>query len=122
MRFISRLISIFKRSESAKLLSDSSLLRLSLYHNKRGPVWADFKTLTDALQKHKISYAVIGGLAVYAHGFERLTNDCDILLSKEVSDHFFISVYFFHFFSYLGLQTISGIFCWALCQTKIRWC
>ncbi|XP_037035126.1 uncharacterized protein LOC119073639 [Bradysia coprophila] len=62
--------------------SNNWLVKLSLFHDKRGPVWATLKILTDTLKRHNINYAVVGGVAVHIHGYERLTNDCDILLAK----------------------------------------
>jgi hypothetical protein len=56
-----------------------ALRELSLFLNKDGPVWLTIKSLSNHLKDEKIDYAVIGGLAVYTHGYERTTIDCDIL-------------------------------------------
>ncbi len=42
--------------------SNNWLVQLSLFHDKRGPVWATIKILTDALERHQIDYAVVGGV------------------------------------------------------------
>ena len=56
-----------------------------MFLDKDGPVWYTIRSLAQHLKHEKINYAVIGGLAVYEHGYERTTRDCDILLSKAVS-------------------------------------
>ncbi len=68
-----------------KLKPSSALHELSLFLNKDGPVWLTVKSLTRNLNEEKINYAIICGLAVYQHGYERTTRDCDILLSKTVN-------------------------------------
>jgi hypothetical protein len=67
----------------------SPLRDLSMFLNKDGPVWLTIRSLAKHLKDEKVSYAVVGGLAVYAHGYERTTRDCDILLSKAVNIFFF---------------------------------
>lgn len=58
--------------------------RLSMFLNKSGPVWATVRSLADQLRDGSINYAVIGGLAVFSQGYERTTNDIDILLARSV--------------------------------------
>lgn len=41
------------------------------------------RRLVRRLQRAKISHAVVGGMAVLAHGHERLTKDVDVLLTRE---------------------------------------
>ncbi|CAF3856067.1 unnamed protein product [Rotaria magnacalcarata] len=74
--------SILRKSLTQKLKSRSVFQDLSMFLNKDGPVWLTIKSLTNGLESHKVDYAIIGGLAVYAHGYERTTTGCDILLSK----------------------------------------
>src|SRR3954467_12552223 len=45
-----------------------------------------FSTL-DALEKNKISYGLIGGVAAYTHGRPRPTQDIDIFLRPEDADN-----------------------------------
>jgi hypothetical protein len=74
---------------STRNLKPISVFReLSLFLNKEGPVWLSIKSITKDLKHEKIDYAVIGGLAVYAHGYRRTTDDCDILLAKSVNIFF----------------------------------
>ena len=41
------------------------------------------KTIVKALNDAKVKYLVVGGLAVVAHGYERLTVDVDIVIGLE---------------------------------------
>lgn len=56
-----------------------------MFHDNRGPVWSALKLITNQLEEDQIDYAVTGGLAVYEHSYERITGDCDILLTKAVN-------------------------------------
>lgn len=60
---------------SLKPISASVFHELSRFLNKDGPVQLSIKSITKDLKEKKIYYAVIGGLAVYAHGYERTTHD-----------------------------------------------
>lgn len=40
----------------------------------------DLKTVLRALNDHRVSYLLIGGYALYAHGYYRATTDIDLLL------------------------------------------
>ncbi len=42
----------------------------------------DLKFLIRALNKHKVGYLLIGGYALYAHGYNRATVDIDLLVSS----------------------------------------
>ena len=78
----------------AQTLKPRSVLReISMLLNKDGPVWLTIKSLTSQLKNENINYAVIGGLAVYQHGYERTTPDCDILLPKVVNMFLSINQY-----------------------------
>ncbi len=46
-------------------------------------VLPEFKNLLVLLNKHKVSYMLIGGYAVIFHGYERNTTDMDIWLKPE---------------------------------------
>lgn len=65
--------------------ANSPIVQLSMFHNKTGPIWLTLKKITDDLKKNKIDHTVIGGIAVYQHGYERSTRDCDLLLTKAVN-------------------------------------
>jgi hypothetical protein len=50
---------------------------------KRGAVYDALHRLDRRLREENIPYAVIGGMALISHGYERLTKDVDILLTPE---------------------------------------
>lgn len=45
-----------------------------------------FISVLDALDKHKVEYILVGGVAVILHGIERLTRDIDIFVKMEQSN------------------------------------
>ena len=55
----------------------------SLYFSQQGDLYKALKNLADRLDKAKIPYALIGGMAMAQHGFVRMTEDIDILLTPE---------------------------------------
>jgi hypothetical protein len=46
------------------------------------------KQLVADLQNHRIDYAVIGAIALFAHGYERFTDNINLLLMVEGLDKF----------------------------------
>ena len=75
---------MFLRLQGLIERNSSPIVRLSMFHNKTGTVWLTLKNLTNEMKRENIDYAIIGGLAVYHHGYERTTTDCDFLLTKTV--------------------------------------
>lgn len=55
---------------------------------KKGPVWDSLLRLAGNLEGEGIAYALVGGLGLIAHGFERFTRDVDILLTAEGLEKF----------------------------------
>jgi hypothetical protein len=49
----------------------------------KDPASMSMRRLVKKLEKAKIPHAVMGGMAVYAHGYERLTGDVDVLVTGE---------------------------------------
>jgi hypothetical protein len=49
----------------------------------KDPVHRSMRRLANRLRKAKIPYVVVGGMAVFARGYRRTTNDIDIILTKE---------------------------------------
>ncbi len=47
----------------------------------RPATWEDLKRLGTLLHEAKVEYALVGGYAIAAHGFNRLSEDIDILVS-----------------------------------------
>jgi hypothetical protein len=59
------------------------LKEASNYYMARGDVFTTLQNLTRRLEEETIPYALIGGLALAAHGFVRMTQDVDILMTRE---------------------------------------
>src|SRR5438105_3971520 len=52
-----------------------------MFKQGRDPVPAVMRRLVGRLERAGIPYAVMGGMAVYAHGHQRMTNAVDVLLT-----------------------------------------
>jgi len=50
---------------------------------KRGPVHRTLERITRRLDDEQVPYAVLGGMALVAHGYVRPTDDVDILTTSE---------------------------------------
>jgi hypothetical protein len=55
----------------------------SRFFMKQGPVYESLRRIAAKLEELKIPYAVAGGMALVAHGYERTTVDVDVLVSAE---------------------------------------
>ena len=64
------------------------LKEASDYYMSRGDVFNTLRNLTHRLDEEQIPYALIGGLALGAHGFVRMTQDVDLLMTREGLDAF----------------------------------
>ncbi|HMQ51337.1 MAG TPA: nucleotidyltransferase family protein [Anaerolineae bacterium] len=53
----------------------------SLYFMQQGDLYKALRNLIECLEAAEIPYALIGGLALAQHGFVRMTDDIDILLT-----------------------------------------
>lgn len=73
------------REYEAHLREDyATLLReVSAFYNARGSVYTTLRRLTSRLEQEHIPYALIGGMALAAHGFVRMTQDVAILITPE---------------------------------------
>jgi len=54
----------------------------SRHFDERSAVFAALEKITRRLDELQIPYAVVGGMALFHHGFRRFTEDVDILVSK----------------------------------------
>jgi hypothetical protein len=54
-----------------------------LYFRGRGFLNCALKQLAADLRRHEIDYVVIGGVALFAHGYRRFTDNIDIVLAAE---------------------------------------
>ncbi len=53
---------------------------------KRGSIYDTLNKVTRRLREEKIDYAVVGAMALSAHGFRRFTEDVDLLTTPEGLD------------------------------------
>src|SRR5881628_2938485 len=58
----------------------------SNFFMKRGKVHLAMERITTRLNEEGIPYAVIGGMALVAHGYDRFTDDVDLLTTREGLD------------------------------------
>ncbi len=59
------------------------LKEIDMFFEGRGREHKTMRRIVKKLEKAKIPYAVIGGMAVNAHRYERTTKDVDLLLTRE---------------------------------------
>ena len=52
----------------------------------RGKLWETLKRISETLDALGIDYALIGGLALFLHGRQRLTEDVDLLVERHSLD------------------------------------
>jgi hypothetical protein len=64
------------------------LKEIGMFFQKRSPQHQAMRRLARRLKKAGIAYAVMGAMAVNAHGAERTTRDVDILLTAEGLERF----------------------------------
>jgi hypothetical protein len=55
----------------------------SMHFEEGSAVHKTLRGLTERLQKLGIPYAVVGGMAMFAHGYRRFTEDVDMLVTRE---------------------------------------
>jgi len=71
-----------KEFESRLRQGYSALLKeASQFYMAHGDVYTTLRRLTQRLDQEKIPYALIGGMALAAHGFVRMTQDVDVLMT-----------------------------------------
>lgn len=59
------------------------LLEGSMHFEKESAVFKTLQEIVKRLDALGIPYAVVGGLALFHHGYQRFTNDVDLLVTKE---------------------------------------
>src|SRR4051812_49325085 len=55
----------------------------SLHFEEKNAVHETLRRITARLNELGIPYAVVGGMAMFAHGFRRFTEDVDLLVTRE---------------------------------------
>jgi|SRR5688572_6502526 len=56
---------------------------VDLFFGKENEVYKSLRRIVDRLESLGVPYALVGGLALNEHGYERLTTDVDILVTAE---------------------------------------
>jgi hypothetical protein len=69
--------------QTAKVDFWRRLEEISMFFDGSAPVHQTMRRLAEQLQQAGISYAVMGGMAVNAHGARRTTDDLDVLVTAE---------------------------------------
>ena len=64
------------------------LRELDMFFQGKDPVHQTMRRAAKRLERKNIPYAVVGGMAVFAHKHRRATNDVDILLTPEGFEEF----------------------------------
>ena len=59
------------------------LKEIDMFFQESDPVHQTMRRVAAALEQAHISYAVMGGMAVNAHGHQRTTGDVDFLLTPQ---------------------------------------
>lgn len=67
---------------------EDPLVAMSHFKQGKDPAHVSLRRVIRRLERAKLTYAVMGGLAVYAHGYHRFTDDVAILLTREGLDEF----------------------------------
>lgn len=65
---------------------DWALKEGSMHFEARSAVYQTLKRITSRLEALGIPYAVVGGMALFAHGLRRFTEDVDVLVTRESLD------------------------------------
>ena len=71
------------RIQNRSISFDERLMEIDMFFEGRGREHKTMRRLVKKLEKAKIPYAIMGGMAVNAHGYERTTKDVDVLLTRE---------------------------------------
>jgi hypothetical protein len=62
---------------------DFALREADAYFMKKGRLYESLQRLAAALRKEEIAYALVGGMALGEHGYVRMTEDVDVLLTPD---------------------------------------
>src|SRR5262249_4370773 len=69
--------------KSAPVSFDRRLKEIAMFFQHKDPVHKAMNRLVKRLEKAEITYAIIGGMAVNAHGHRRTTADLDLLVTAD---------------------------------------
>jgi len=62
--------------------------RGSQFFMEQGNIYATLRDLARRLEEEHLDYALVGGMALVAHGYRRFTEDVDILMTPEALEQF----------------------------------
>jgi hypothetical protein len=62
---------------------DAAIREAASFFMRTDPVHQTLRSVTSRLRELEVPYAVVGGMALVAHGYDRTTVDVDILLSSD---------------------------------------
>ena len=60
-----------------------ALLEGSMHFEEKSAVYQTLRSIAARLNELRVPYAIAGGMALFAHGFRRFTEDVDVLVSRE---------------------------------------
>ncbi len=60
-----------------------ALLEGSMHFEKESKVHESLRRITQRLDDLRVPYALVGGMALFLHGYRRFTDDVDILVTRE---------------------------------------
>jgi hypothetical protein len=63
--------------------TDRALLEGSMHFEEKSAVYQALHAIAARLDELRLPYAVAGGMALFAHGFRRFTEDVDVLVARE---------------------------------------
>src|SRR5438105_9642120 len=63
--------------------TDWALREASMHFEEKSAVHETMRRIARRLDELRIPYAVVGGMALFLHGFRRFTEDVDILVTAE---------------------------------------
>jgi len=76
------------RGEALDARMDAVLARAGAYFMGQSPVHRAAEEIARRLEEAGIDYAIAGALSLGFHGYERLTDDVDIIVTREGLEHF----------------------------------
>jgi hypothetical protein len=65
---------------------DWALREGSMHFEEKSAVYRTLREIAQRLREMEVPYAIAGGMALFAHGFRRFTEDVDILVTREGLD------------------------------------
>ncbi len=77
---------MFQFEDDVRRGGTPAVREVSRFFMQADPVYTTLGEITDRLTKLRVPYAVVGGMALVAHGYRRTTEDVDILVTQSGLD------------------------------------